>query len=206
MAARVVPDLDEFPARNVRHEHAALLARAGVHTGRWDRIKEIAPTYNEIHGDGSARLMESAKKAADLFNRPGTVSERSESENAERWAAYEKKGVPSTYSRTEESRRRHRFKMALRYDRQEIAFALMQSHPDVCEFEEALRIFDLYEDPDEAWKSIITRLESWHPVFWCQVAPLELLTAVGVRDLMTPKRCLQVLSTPRARPWWEISR
>jgi hypothetical protein len=48
-----------------------------------------------------------------------------------------------------------------------------------------------------AWRTVETNLKNWWPVDHAQVAPLVLLTNEHLETLMSPERCLQVLSTPR---------
>ena len=51
--------------------------------------------------------------------------------------------------------------------------------------------------PKAAWVAIESNLMNWWPVDHAQVAPMVLLTNEHLETLMTPERCLWVLSTPR---------
>jgi len=50
---------------------------------------------------------------------------------------------------------------------------------------------------EEAWRVVENGVRLWWPVDLAQMAPVELLTDEGLRPLMTPERCEQVLRTPR---------
>jgi hypothetical protein len=49
----------------------------------------------------------------------------------------------------------------------------------------------------EAWLLIRERLDRWWPVEASQIAPVVLLTDAALAPLMTVKRCMEVLRTPR---------
>ncbi len=49
----------------------------------------------------------------------------------------------------------------------------------------------------EAWQVIKSRLNCWWPVEDSQIAPVELLIDEGIKPLMSPNRCQEVLQTPR---------
>ncbi|HUR44341.1 MAG TPA: SMI1/KNR4 family protein [Candidatus Saccharimonadales bacterium] len=50
-----------------------------------------------------------------------------------------------------------------------------------------------------AWQAIQRNLKHWWPVDHAQIAPLALLLDDDLQQLMTPKRCKEVLATPRGR-------
>jgi hypothetical protein len=50
---------------------------------------------------------------------------------------------------------------------------------------------------NDAWKMVEQAVNVWWPVDVLQVAPVYLLTDPDLRPLMTPKRCAQVLRSPR---------
>lgn len=201
-ASLVVLDRETFGAMNVPFETAALLARAGAETGRWKELAALAPRI--AAGNAGDRLARCVNSKADVFGHPIHSQRPREEDGARLWEAYEAAGVPSTYSQTEASRLRHRFLMAVSYDRRSIAQQLLVEHPEVCEFADAVRIAD-WADPPHAWKQIIGAIGTWHPICYAQVAPVELLTHPLIRTWMTSERCRQLLSTPRARWWWERS-
>jgi cell wall assembly regulator SMI1 len=207
-SATVLYNVGAFYHCNVPDEHAYMLVRAAELTGNWARVGEIARDPNPL-SDAPAyltlrtRLLESARQERDLLHVPRPRMPLAE--GAARWAAYQLSGVPSTYSRTEQSRRRHRFLMAVMYGQRDEALALLRAHPESCEFRDAVEIFD-WQQPDDAWSTLLAHLDSWMPVYYCQIAPSELLCTPGVRDLMTPARCAEVLATPRARSWWDFRR
>jgi hypothetical protein len=50
---------------------------------------------------------------------------------------------------------------------------------------------------DEAWSAVEPNFRSWWPVFYYQVAPVELLLDRWLEPLLTPERCERILVTPR---------
>ena len=200
IAPSVITATDVFPHINVPSEIARLVVRAGMETGDWSGVANVAEQTPEKYGSARKWLLDSVAKRQDVYkseiNLPSNT--RSESDNVRLWKAYKRAGVPSTYSKNEVSRMRHRFLMAVEYDRRIIACNIMKTHPSACEFLDAVRIAGWF-DPEQAWEEIVNRLDSWSPVYDAQVAPAELLTNHVTREWMTFERCLQVLETPRVR-------
>ncbi len=205
-AAPAVSDVDAFPHRNVPVELAALVSRAGAETGDWAAVARIAEVLPSVYGHAHEWLTAAAQAREDAFSRQlagRKTAPPSVEECAQQWADYERRGVPSTYSQNEASRRRHRFLMAVQYDQREIALELMKSHPEVCKFDDAVRIAS-WQEPEPALEAIVSRLASWLPVYSAQVAPAVLLTDPLVSGWMTKEWCRTVLETPRARWWWDF--
>ncbi len=204
-APDVLIDTETFFHLNVPFEIAGLVARAGAETAKWSRVAEIAQLTPGRYGNASKWLAESANEQRDAFGNAISMAraKRSQGQNEEAWAKYEEDGVPPTYSQSEERRLQHRFKMAVAYDRREVALELAKSHPNTCEFRDAVDIAHWF-DPDQAWELISSRLDSWHPVAYAQVAPPELITNTVTRTWMTPERCRQILESPRVRWWWDF--
>jgi cell wall assembly regulator SMI1 len=204
VAGSAITATDAFPHNNVPMEIAALVSRAGQETGDWDAAGRIAKETPVVYGN--ALLTRAVEQEQDVFTQLLEEAPRkSQQECARDWADYERKGVPSTYSQTDERRKRHRFMMAAEYEQREVAVALMRDHPDSCMFRDAVGLANWFE-PDDAWREIATRLHSWIPVYYEQVAPAVLLTSSATRALMTPSRCREVLETPRVRWWWDYQK
>lgn len=215
----VVGDVETFPAANVHEDFGALSARAGAHTGDWPRVGRIAKIAARAKlGPLAERLKRCAEAGADGINAADDSAGEAE-RNSRSWAEYVAGGDarrPKRVQKSAESRLAHDFSVACAYKQWAAVLEMMRQHPELpsgtgsAGFEwvvEALGWARRSTSPAvserEAWQLLIARLDRWMPVFECQVLPVELVTEEGVRELMTPARCREVLAAPKARWTWD---
>jgi hypothetical protein len=95
----------------------------------------------------------------------------------------------------------HLFGLAMVYGYHPGAVAIYDQFNDVPSIFEALTFLASAlaraARPDEAWRVIHKNLHQWFPVEDSQIAPVALVTDLGLRGVMDADKCGKVLRTPR---------
>ena len=103
---------------------------------------------------------------------------------------------------SEDEKRKHIALVSCSYNYFPGIIDIANEHPESLTFETAIYAATglvASGDEDRAWSILESKFPEWRPVDWVQVAPVAMLTEIGIRKLMTPERCLEVLSTPLMR-------
>jgi hypothetical protein len=211
-AAAVVADPTSIETLNVYQDMLRLIALAGMHLERWAEVQRIAAVALEALGRvdlleahtgaaaGLARFGAAKGQVSDGW-RPGRCDDRPEQERRAKYdAGIAKLSKDKKRFKTPQARHNHYVSMAKNGTLYDAAVSLYDEGglPEL--FDAVVFVASGLARagrPDEAWAAIRSRLGTWWPVAFTQIAPVELLADDALRPLMTPERYDEVLRTPR---------
>lgn len=211
-AAAVVADPTSIETLNVYTDMLGLVALAGIHLERWAEVERIAAVALEALGRvelleahtgaaaGLARFAAARGQVSDGW-RPGRYDDRPEHERRAKYdAGIAKFAKDKKRFKTPQARHNHYVSMAKNGTLYDAAVSLHDEGglPEL--FDAVVFVaagLARAGRTGEAWEALRSRLGTWWPVAFTQVAPVELLADDALRPLMTPERCEEVLRTPR---------
>ncbi|MDB6053217.1 MAG: hypothetical protein JWN25_740 [Verrucomicrobiales bacterium] len=222
-AGRLIANPEAVYAGNVFNDMIQLLGRAGHHSGKWSSVIDVAkfaldkashcqPLKPDFHRTEKVllNLCEYAKRNGNPPNEllaifgvqcPFAKMSRKERED------WYKSGVENVDTNRPDLKNNSLAK-------QEYFFSLAKNDLE----EECIRIYEEYGknflmawqaaehvapiylrrgNHQAAWLAIESNISKWWPMDRAQVAPVILINDEFMHSMMTPERCLLVLSTPR---------